>query len=145
MSAIPALRLPREELGGCCWLPRFIDKARLQGRGELPLVYRVLVGNALGIDGEFLRHFRLRAAETTAALRATADDAAALSWFLAQPGVNEERIKSWNARGARLGAPGGPMRWSFGLVRRVVYPKVAHCGADNYFDLIAADERMGST
>lgn len=140
MSNSPTLRLPREELGGCCWLPRLIDKSRLQQQGNLPLIYRVLLGNALGIDGEFLRHFRLRAAETTAALRAANDDDA-LRWFLAQPGVNEERIRSWNARAVRLGAPGGPMRWSFGLVRRVVYPRVANCGADSYFDLIAADER----
>lgn len=141
MSAAPTLRLPREELGGCCWLPRLIDKARLQQRGELPLIYRVLLGNALGIDGEFLRHFRLRGAETTAALRATADDAAALQWFRAQPGVSGERIQSWNARAIQLGAPGGPMRWSFGLVRRLLYPNVPAGTANTFFELVEADEK----
>ncbi|MBS0659446.1 MAG: DUF5069 domain-containing protein [Verrucomicrobia bacterium] len=145
MSATaPRLRPPQAELGGCCWLPRLIDKARRGAEGELPLLYRLLLGSAAGIDGQFLRWFRLRRAETLAALRAAPDDAAALAWFLAQPGVGPERIAKWNAFAPTLGAPGGPMRWSFGPLRALVYSKVPAGRANNYFELIAEDERPAS-
>lgn len=145
MSAIASgLRPPQAQLGGCCWLPRLLDKARQGTRGDLPLLYRLLLGSAFGIDGQFLRFFRLPAGASVSALRAAADDEAALAWFLAQPGVSAERIARWNTVAPKLGAPGGPMRWSFGLVRALVYPNVPRARANSYFELIAADEASSS-
>lgn len=134
------LRPPAARLADCCWLPRFIDKARTGARGELPLLYRMLLGNALGLDGAFLSFFRLKAADALKAVTEAADDAAVVAWFLAQPGVSPERIAKWNVLGPTLGAPGGPMRWSFPLLRRLVYGNVPAGRGNSYFELIAADE-----
>lgn len=139
--ATPVLRQPREQLGGCCWLPRFRDKARAAASGSLPLIYRVLLGNAGGIDGHFLSHFQLRASEALAAVRQAPDDAATLAWFRSQPGVSDERIAAWNQLGPTLGGPGGPMRWSFPVVRALLYPGVPRTAANSFFELIEADEK----
>ena len=45
---------PQEQIAGCCWLPRFADKARFYLGGRLPFLYRVAFGSRFGVDGHFL-------------------------------------------------------------------------------------------
>ena len=53
------LRGHRDILAGCRWLARITDKVRAGEDGKLPVLYRLSLGNPLGVDGFFLRHFRI--------------------------------------------------------------------------------------
>lgn len=96
------------------WLPRFVDKARLHLRGELPADFHKAFGFRLATDGVFMTHFGLTLEALLEAVKnAGADDAPIATWFLAQPGVTAESIAAWNELAPRLGLPGTPMERAF--------------------------------
>ncbi|WP_447969242.1 DUF5069 domain-containing protein [Nitrospira sp. M1] len=118
------IRKPTDQLAGCCWLPRFIDKVRLQISGKLPLLYRMTFCSPMGFDGYFLRHFQIRKNDFLKAVQDSGVGEDGIGqWFLAQPGVTEERVAEWNAFAPRLGESGQPGYWTFHLVKYVFYPK----------------------
>ncbi len=134
------LRLPSEQLAGCCWLPRFLDKARALRDGSLPWIYRRGFTSRLGLDGVFLRSFRLTGEEFVAAVRSATDDDGVAAWFLAQPGVSAERIAKWNTFAPNLGRKGHPMHLALVCVKPVIYPGLVGVKVDSFFELIARDE-----
>lgn len=134
------LRLPLEQLAGCCWLPRFIDKARAARGGTLPWIYRRGFTSAIGIDGDFLRHFGIPGSAFVGAVRASADDAGIAAWFLAQPGVSSGAISDWNAKAPLLGRKGHPKHLFFVLAKPFIYSRRARAGTQSFFELIAQDE-----
>jgi Domain of unknown function (DUF5069) len=133
---------PREELAGCCWLPRLAAKARAGLNGELPLSYRVAFGSRVGIDGYFLRHFRLTHSEFIAATRAAADNEALAKWFLARPPVTATSIAAWNELAPRLGARHSPGYMTRHLVKWVLYPKSVLQPVGSIFEAIEQDENL---
>lgn len=137
------LRGPNERLAGCCWLPRFSDKARLYLEGQLPRLYRVAFGNRFGVDGYFLRHFNLSCEKFLAGVRQAANDDDLGRWFISLPGVSHERIVDWNAAAGNLGAPGHPGYLSRQLVKWVLYPKSVRRPVRSLFDAIEQDEGTG--
>ena len=136
------LPLPQDQLADCVWLPRFAEKARRYHARQLPLLYRLAFGSRLGIDGAFLRHFRLPLDSLLAAVRQAArDDAALAQWFLAHPGVNQTRIAEWNRRAMSLGAKGQPGYRTRQLIKWVFYPKSVVRPVNSLFEAIEQDER----
>jgi hypothetical protein len=137
-------RSPLERLAGCCWLPRFVDKTRLLLAGQLPLLYRGAFGSAIGIDGFFLRHFRLSRGDFIRAVRASAGDEDVAAWFLAQAGVNASSIERWNQAAPTMGARGHEGRAIFQIVRWIFYPKTILHPVNSLFEAILQDEEDGT-
>ena len=135
------MRKPTDQIAGCYWLPRFIDKARLWHSGELPFIYRLAFCSHWGFDGHFLRYFQLRKSDFLKAVQHAGNvDEAVITWFLAQPIVTSERIAGWNAFASQLGAKGYPGNWTFHMVKWVAYPKAVRRPVNTLFEAIIQDE-----
>ena len=135
------MRKPTDQVAGCCWLPRFIDKAHLWLSGELPFFYRLAFCSPLGLDGYFLRYFQLPKKDFLKAVQNSGNiDGLVGEWFLAQPTVTSERIDDWNALAPRLGEKGYSGYWTFHVVKWVLYPKAAKNPVSNMFEAIIQDE-----
>ena len=75
------LRSPRETLDGYVILPRLIDKVRLHARGTLPPEYLPqLLAPEPALDGRFIAFTGLDAEALRAAILASPDDPAILTW-----------------------------------------------------------------
>jgi hypothetical protein len=134
------LRRPHDSLAGCLWLPRFIDKCRLHLAGTLPSDYQIAFCHPLGIDGIFLNHFGLAAADAQSAIHATNTDEEVVKWFCSQPGVTAEEIQHWNKIAPALGKPGHPGERGFAWVRRHFLTTCADPRVVSGFTAIAWDE-----
>ena len=137
------LRRPWDQLAGCIWLARFVDKTRLLLPDALDPEFAKVFRQPLSTDGTFLKHFELDLEAAKSAVRgAGEDDAAVGAWFLSQPGVTAERINAWNELGFELGKPGQPMERSFRFARRAYYSGAGATEAevDSVFSGIAWDE-----
>ena len=137
------LRRPQERIAGCCWLPRFADKARLYRSGRLPVLYRVAFGSPLGMDGYFLRHFKLSRRRLVAGVGQSATDDELARWFIDLPGVNSQRIDEWNTIAPNLGAQGHPGYFIRHLVKWVLYPRSVGQPVRSLFEAIEQDEGTG--
>jgi uncharacterized protein DUF5069 len=135
---------PQEQMAGCCWLPRFADKARLYHSGRLPFLYRLAFGSRLGVDGYFLRHFKLSLLDFIEGVTKAIDDHALAQWFLAHPGVTAQRIADWNLLAPKLGTRGCPGFLTRQVVKWMLYPKSIRQPVNSLFDAIEQDEGTGA-
>jgi uncharacterized protein DUF5069 len=138
------VRRPQEQIAGCCWLPRFADKARLYRSGRLPFLYRLAFGSRLGVDGYFLRHFKLLLLDFIAGVTNATDDQALAQWFWAHPGATAQRIADWNLFAPQLGTRGRPGFIIRHVVKWVLYPKSIRQPVNSLFDAIEQDEGTGA-
>ncbi len=122
LPRLPHLRRPWDQLAGCMWLPRFVDKARLHLAGELPADFQKPFCHPLGTDGAFFNHFDLDREEIIGVVRDSAgDDDAVARWFTARPPGTPASIAAWNELAPRLGLPGTVMERSFRWALRHFY------------------------
>jgi len=133
---------PRERLAGCCWLPRLAAKTRAYLRGEMPLSYRLAFGSAIGVDGYFLRQFRLTRRQVVAAVKSAPDNDALARWFTSLPSVNPMTIEAWNRYAPKLGARNHPGHVTLGIVKYVFYPKSVARPVNSIFEAIIQDENL---
>ena len=134
------LRRPHDQLAGCVWLPRFVDKARQHLADTLPPDYRRAFGHALATDGAFLAHFQLSLADALAAIARSPSDADVARWFLALPGATPAAIADWNARAPRFGEPGQPGERAFRFAMKTIYGGCVDPRVTSAFTAIAWDE-----
>ncbi len=134
------LRRPLDQLAGCIWLPRLIDKARQHLAGTLPPDFQRAFGHALATDGAFLAHFQLVFADTLTVIKQAASDDKVARWFLAQPGVNPATITDWNTRAPRFGEPGQPGERAFRFAMKTLYRGCPDPRVTTAFTAIAWDE-----
>ena len=135
------LRRPSARLADVCWLPRFIDKARSVLDGTLPPEYLERFGDRRGMDGAFLRFFRLeKDAFVEGVRKSNGSDAAVAKWFYAQPGVTDEKVNDWNRLAPEFGKPGEPGFEAFQSVMRSMYKDAPYSGVESIFEVIEADE-----
>lgn len=135
---------PLARLADCCWLPRHIAKTRIFLRREMPFSYRIAFGARSGVDGHFFRHFGLGKAQVLDAIRTRPDDAAAVEWFLQQPGVTPKRITEWNHFAPLLGVKGHPGYFTRQIAKWLLYPKSITQPVGSLFAMIAQDEGLSS-
>lgn len=135
------LRLPQEQLAGCCWLPRLVDKIRAAQQHQLPLIYRLALGSGLGVDGYFLRHFRISFQVLRHAVQASENDGALASWFTQQPHVRLETIQTWNHFAPNIGRQGHAGYVSRHLLKWVFMPKSIAHPVSSLFEAIEQDEQ----
>ena len=133
---------PLQKLVGCCWLPRLADKTRVYLRGEMPLSYRLAFGSSIGVDGYFLRHFRLSPEQIIVAVRAATDNDALARWFLTRPAVTPESISAWNDLAPRLGTKGHPGYVTRHIVKWIFYPESILRPVGSLFEAIIQDEAL---
>lgn len=134
------LRRPTDQLGGCQWLPRFIDKCRLHLAGELPPDYQLPFCHPRATDGAFLAHFGLTQEQALDAVAGAADDAGVVERLVARGALTPEKIAAWNALAPNLGRPGFPCDKSFAWARRNLYVACTDPRVDSVFTAIAWDE-----
>jgi len=133
---------PKGQLAGCVWLPRLIAKIRIFLSGELPASYRVAFGSRSGVDGYFLRHFRLTMPQVVAAVRRASTDDDVAKWFLRCPSVTAHSIAAWNALALKLGSAGHPGGLTLKIVKWFLYPKSRFRTPGSIFEAIAIDESL---
>lgn len=133
---------PKEQLAGCVWLPRLIAKIRVFLSGALPVSYRVAFGSRIGVDGYFIRHFRLTMPQVVAAVRSASTDDEVATWFLRRPGVTPQSIADWNALALKLGSAGQPGCLTLQIVKWFLYPKSRFGAPGSIFEAIAIDESL---
>lgn len=137
------IRSPWEQLAGCVWFARLVDKVRLKQQGKLPPDYLMLLGHPRGIDGHFLRHFNLNKDATLETIAAQLDDDGVKQWFLVQPGVSVAEIKSWNELAPNLGRRGWPGERELAFAIEHFYRGNAiDAPVESLFDLIRIDESL---
>lgn len=134
------LRRPHDALGGCIWLPRFIDKARHHLAGTLAKDYQGAFCNPLGIDGVFLGHFAVKRDEILDMLRREANDEAVGQWFVSRPDASPEKIRLWNELAPNIGSPGFPGERMFKWTMKHIYPGCSDVRVTTIFRAIAWDE-----
>jgi len=134
------LPLPRAQLAGCLWLPRFLAKARLHLAGKLEPAYARAFCAPTGVDGNFLRFFQLEQADVLAGISASADDTAFVTWFRRQPGVSAEKIAAWNEIAVNLGRSGYPMEEHFQRALRTAYAHLTAKKPETVFAVLELDE-----
>ncbi len=78
---------------GIVWLPRMIDKARMQHKGRLGIY---LVGHS-PVDASLLKRLNVTTAEFSGIVKAAPDDAAVLA-ALRRRGFDEARVRRWSER-----------------------------------------------
>jgi hypothetical protein len=136
------IRAPFECLAGCTWLARLTDKVRLMRRGELPADYLILLGHPQGVDGYFLRHFGLDRKSALEAISNQADDSDVAQWFLAQAGVTEASVQSWNDLAPNLGRRGWPGEKELAIaIERFYGGSIGEASVETVFELIHIDEK----
>jgi len=134
------LRRPTDQLGGCQWLPRFIDKCRLHLAGELPPDYQLPFCHPRATDGEFLAHFGLTKEEALVVVASAADDADVVAALESRGALTPEKVAAWNALAPNLGRPGFPCDKSFAWARQHYFPHCKDPRVDSVFTAIAWDE-----
>ena len=82
------------DVDGIRWLPRMIDKARMNDRGELGAY---LLGHS-PVDSALLTRAGVTTAEFAEIVRRSPDDQAVLAALRARPGFDEPRIRRWSER-----------------------------------------------
>ena len=93
MASISVPRRWNTEIDGIRWLPRLIDKARMQQRGELG---NYLLGHS-PVDHALLTRMGLTTEQFAEIVRQAPDDAAVLGAIRAR-GFDEARVRRWSDR-----------------------------------------------
>ncbi len=93
MASTSVPRRWNTELDGIRWLPRLIDKARMQQRGELG---NYLLGHS-PVDHALLTRLRLTTEQFSEIVRQSPNDSAVLDAIRAR-GWDEARVRRWSER-----------------------------------------------
>lgn len=129
---------PADRLADCVWLPRIITKARLLAAGSLPGDYVQRFCHASGVDGQFLRFFRLTPEDVTSASSLSDEEVA--QWFLSSA-ERKARIQDWNHVALNLGRMGFPMSERLPVALATTYKHLAHQKFETVFEVLEADEK----
>ena len=92
---VPQLRSPHEQIGGIYYIPRMLDKIRLQAAGNLPQEYQANLGS--GFDGRALSFLWIEYPALVERVKQGGTDEEILAWAFAQGHEpRPEEIEVWN-------------------------------------------------
>lgn len=97
-----------EELAGCVWLPRMLDKGRRALEGERQgqdLMNGYLFGDFDYADGRLLKFLRTNDARVRELLRELDDDEAVAKTLIRESERSADEIRAWNERFRVVNAP----------------------------------------
>jgi hypothetical protein len=136
------LPLPKEQLTGCVWLPRFLAKAKLAKTGQLGADYAARYCHPTGVDAQFLQFFQLTQQDIENICDASEEEV--VRWFRSLNTVSDERIQEWNHLACNLGSPGFPMADRLPVALATSYAYLAPRKFDTVFAVLEADEEMNN-
>ncbi|MFT3990409.1 MAG: DUF5069 domain-containing protein [Luteolibacter sp.] len=134
------LPAPTDQLAGCIWLPRILMKARLLSRDALSAEYVERFCHPTGVDGQFIAFFGLTKEEVLEAARF--HNSQVVKWFIALPGVTQERIAEWNHLAVNFGREGFPMAERLPVVLATTYQHLQDRNLQTVFEVLEADEEV---
>lgn len=134
---VPKLRSPYVQIGGLYYIPRMLDKIRLQAAGELPQEYHANLGG--GFDGRAISFLWLEYPALVERVKQGGSDEEILEWAVAQGRrPSPEEIEIWNDFMLKRG-------WNDDGSERLEMRKKesgldARADIQTFFDYIDADE-----
>ena len=128
---------PTERLADCVWLPRIVAKARLLAKSALPEEYESRFCHPSGVDGEFLRFFKLTKEEVVLHFEKSNQEIA--DWFLSDE-KRKTSIQEWNHIALNLGRDGFPMSERLPIALSTTYKHLAARNPKTVFEALEADE-----
>jgi Domain of unknown function (DUF5069) len=97
-----------EELMGCLWLPRMLDKGRqaLESKRQgQNLMNSYLFGDFDYADGKLLKFLRTKDVRVLELLRELEDDEAVAKTLISESGRSADEIQAWSKRFRKVNAP----------------------------------------
>ena len=134
------IRSPYDQLAGCTWLPRIIDKIRRAQEGTLGEEYQEYLCNPSATDGLFMYFFSIDSDELVDNVCAGLTDANVEKWFLGLEDVTPEKISQWNDFAVSFGANGERSRLMFEEALQTIYSECDDPDVQTFYDLIDWDE-----
>ena len=134
------IRSPYDQLAGCTWLARIVDKIRRDQEGTLGTEYQEYLCNPAATDGLFLYFFDLDADELVDNVCKHSTDEDLEIWFLGLHGVTPETISQWNDFAVSFGSNGPRSRLKFEEVLDTIYSGCDDPEVHTFYDLIDWDE-----
>lgn len=134
------IRSPYDQLAGCTWLARIVDKIRRDQEGTLGEAYQEYLCNPSATDGLFLYFFDIDSDDFVDNVRRGLTDADLEKWFLGLEGVTPEIICQWNDFAVSLGSNGERSRLMFEEALNNIYSECDDPEVQTFYDLIDWDE-----
>ena len=135
-----SIRSPYDQLAGCTWLARIVDKIRRDQEGTLGEEYQEYLCNPSATDGLFLYFFGIDSDELVANVYEGLTDADLETWFLGLEEVTPETIGQWNDFAVSLGSNGERSRLMFEEALNNIYSECDDPEVQTFYDLIDWDE-----
>lgn len=134
------IRSPYDQLAGCTWLARIVDKVRRNQEGALGGEYREYVCHPGAMDGLFLHFFDIAPDEFVNNVREHSTNENLERWFLGLHGVTAEKIRQWNDFAVPLGSDGTRYRSKFEETKKTIYSGCDNPVVQTFYDIIDWDE-----
>ena len=134
------IRSPYDQLAGCTWLARIVDKVQRDQEGTLSGEYREYLCNPRAMDGLFLHFFDIAPDEFVNNVRQHSTDEDLERWFLGLHGVTPETISQWNDFAVPLGSDGTHSRSKFEAALKTIYSGCDDPAVQTFYDIIDWDE-----
>ena len=134
------IRSPYDQLAGCTWFARIVDKIRRDQEGALGEAYQEYLCNPSATDGVFLYFFDIDADDFADNVCKHLTDADLEKWFLGLEDMTLEKIGQWNDFAVSLGANGERSRLMFEEALQGIYSGCDDPAVQTFYDLIDWDE-----
>jgi hypothetical protein len=134
------IRSPYDQLAGCTWLARIVDKIRRDQEGTLGEEYQEYLCNPSATDGLFLYFFDLDADELVDNVCKGLTDEELERWFLGLEEATPEMISMWNDFAVSLGTKGPHARLRFEEALQNIYSGCDDPAVQTFYDVIDWDE-----
>ena len=134
------IRSPYDQLAGCTWFARIVDKIRRDQEGTLSEEYQEYLCNPSATDGLFMYFFGIDSDELVDKVCEVLIDADLEKWFLGLEEVTPETISQWNDFAVSLGSNGERSRLMFEEALNNIYSGCDDPAVQTFYDLIDWDE-----
>ena len=134
------IRSPYDQLAGCTWLARIVDKIRRNQEGTLGEAYQEYLCNPSATDGLFMYFFGIDSDELVDNVCEGLTDEELEGWFLGLEDVTSETIGQWNGFAVALGSNGERSRLMFEEALNNIYSECDDPEVQTFYDVIDWDE-----
>ena len=134
------IRSPYDQLAGCTWLARIVDKIRQDQEGTLGEAYQEYLCNPSATDGLFMYFFGIDSDELVDNVCEGLTDEELERWFLRLEEATPEMISMWNDFGVTLGTKGPHARLKFEEALQNIYSGCDDPAVQTFYDVIDWDE-----
>ena len=134
------IRSPYDQLAGCTWLARIVDKIRRDQEGTLGEAYQEYLCNPSATDGLFLYFFDIDSDDFVDNVCRHSTDEDLERWFLGLDSVTPETTGQWNDFAVLFGTNGPLARSKFEEALETIYSGCDDPAVQTFYDVIDWDE-----